>query len=373
MADKIGQKILHGFQKGLDELKNQGSSGSSHPAANHPGAPAIGRRVINSDERHVSFNGRGTYPRLTRLSDGSILASCTQFEGSTRVLRVSRSTDGGQSWAEHGEVSRADGDCDNVFLLEAAPGVILAAFRNHDIGPHGPTHFRITVCRSTDGGRSWQFASQAMEKSPPNGIWEPFMRKGRGGEVQLIYSQEFAHNNQCSMMVISTDQGSSWSPPRCLHGEAECLRDGMTGIAETWDKGREALVMVFETTRHGPFNVEALLSYDDGRTWGWRQNVYTPARGHNCGSPQIASFADGTLAVIFMTDEGQSQVQWTRNATVSIVFGQAPHDGQIQWSRPEVICDKISHWPGIMALNHHTLLAAYECGGPRARTISWHP
>lgn len=146
---------------------------------------------------------------------------------------VSRSTDHGRNFTEWGVVSRGEGDVDNMYLVEAAPSVILAAFRNHDAGPNGPKHFRITVCRSRDNGRSWQFASQAAEKGPPNGIWEPFMRRGRRGEVQLIFSQEFAHNNQCSMLTASFDQGSTWSPPQCLHGQAECLRDGMTGVAES--------------------------------------------------------------------------------------------------------------------------------------------
>lgn len=374
MADRFGQKILHGFQKGINELKNQGGSSQGGGSSGGPsGGPTSGTRSINEDERLVSPSGRGTYPRLTRLSDGSILSAYTQFEGKTRVLMVSRSTDECRSFSELGEVSRGEGDVDNMFLLEAAPSVILAAFRNHDNGPHGPTHFRITVCRSTDGGRTWGFASQAAEKGPPNGIWEPFMRRGRRGEVQLIFSQEFAHNNQCSMLTASFDHGSSWTPPQCLHGEAECLRDGMTGIAETKDQGRDALVMVFETTRHGTFNVEALLSYDDGITWGWRHNVYAPPRGHNAGSPQIASFTDGSSAVIFMTDEDQSQVNWTQNATCKIIYGSAPENGQIRWGKPTVICDKISHWPGILALDHHTLLAAYECGGPRAKTITLHP
>lgn len=372
MAERFGQKILNGIHKGINEFKNQ--SGSSHPVSHPPpAAPAGGARAINNDERMISPSGRGTYPRLTCLSDGSILAAYTQFEGSTRTLRVARSTDQARSFSELGEVTRGEGDVDNMYLLEIAPSVILAAFRNHDTGPHGPAHFRITVCRSRDGGRTWEFAAQATEKGPPNGVWEPFMRKGRRGEVQLIFSQEFAHDNQCSMLVASFDQGSTWTKPHCLHGEGDRLRDGMTGIAETQDQGRDALVMVFETTRHGTFNLEALISYDDGMTWGWRHEVYTPPRGHNSGSPQIASFADGSMAVIFMSDENQAEVQWTRNATTKVIFGGPPNNGYIQWSQPSIICDQISHWPGIMALDHHTLLAAYECQGPRARTISWRP
>lgn len=365
MPGHLGQKILKTF--GLDEHQHQ------HQHQSHQEYQLAGNRVINDDERILSPHPRGTYPRLARLSDGTILGSFTRFEGKTRVLCVSKSVDGGRSFEDIGEVTRGDGDVDNMFLLEVAPSTVLAAFRNHDRGPNGPTHFRITVCRSTDGGRHWRFVSQAAEKRAPLGIWEPFMRLGRQGEVQLTYSQEFAHNNQCTMLVRSFDQGSTWSPPQCLEGEKDPFRDGMNGIASTFDSGREALVMVFETTTFGTFCLEALISYDDGHTWGHRHRVYVPPRGHNAGSPQIASFADGSMAVIFMTDEDSAQVQWTKNAAIKVVFAGPPQNGQITWTRPTVICPHASHWPGICALDHHTLLATYECGGaPRAKSITLH-
>ncbi|KAJ5584762.1 uncharacterized protein N7459_004562 [Penicillium hispanicum] len=361
MTGHLGQKVLNAFGVGHSHLSHH-----PHRHSNHRGL------VVNNDERPLSSPpNHGTYPRLARLSDGSILSSFTRFPDGQRALCVARSADGGRTFENFSEVTRAAGDVDNMFLLEVAPHVVLAAFRNHDQGPNGLTHFRITVCRSLDGARTWQYASQAFEKAPPFGIWEPFMRLGRQGEVQLTYSQEFAHNNQCTMLVVSNDQGSSWSPPVCLHGVNDPLRDGMNGIAPTLDNGREALVMVFETTRYGPFNVEALLSYDDGASWGWRHQVFCPRQGHNAGSPQITSFADGSLAVVFMTDEDSADVDWVNNASIKTVFAGPPNNGQIQWSAPSLVSPASSFWPGIMALDHHTALVTYDRGGPLARTISW--
>ncbi|KAE8154821.1 putative BNR/Asp-box repeat protein [Aspergillus avenaceus] len=358
MPGHFTQKILKTF--GLEE-PGQG------PPQHHP----QGNRHIEDNERHLAPTN-GTYPRITRVGDNSLLASYTRFENGTRVLGVTRSTDG-HHFEPWGEITRGAGDVDNAFILEIAPGTVLAAFRNHDLGDHGPTHFRITVCRSTDGGRSWHFLSQAAEKTPPHGIWEPFMRLGRGGEVQLTYSLEFAHNNQSTIMVRSHDGGATWSQPHCLHGDCDTRRDGMNGIAATWDNGREALVMVFETTTYGTFNLEALVSYDDGHSWDGRHQVYTPARGHNAGAPQIASFADGSLAVIFMTDEDHSEVQWTRNASIKVVFGSPPQNGQIHWSRPQVLCPHTSHWPGIATVAPQMLLATFECDGkPKAKAITLH-
>ena len=358
MPGNLGQKIL-----------NHMGLGDQHPHQHHQ----PGKRTVNEDERILCTHGKGTYPRLARLSDGSILSSFTRREGNQRVLQVSKSTDNGRSFHDFAEVTRGVGDVDNMFLLEVAPSVVLAAFRNHDIGPGGPRHFRITVCGSSDGGRTWRFLSQAAEKGAPLGLWEPFMRLGRRGEVQLTYSQEFAHDNQNTMRVISYDQGKTWSKPECIEGAKERLRDGMNGIAETTDNGRNALVMVVETTRYGPFNIEAAISYDDGATWQRRHEVFVPPRGHNAGSPQIASWPDGSMAVIFMTDEDSPKVEWTKHASTKVCFSERPQNGKLHWSRPTVICPMASSWPGILSLDHHTLLTTYDCGGPKGKSITWHP
>ncbi|RAH46577.1 sialidase family protein [Aspergillus brunneoviolaceus CBS 621.78] len=372
ILNKLG---LHDHHDKYDQQQQPPQQQQYYPPQQHHPRP---NRHVHHDQRALSNGNGGTYPRLARLSDGSLLSSFTRFPGDgARVLVVARSTDG-HKFEDIGEVTRGTGDTDNLFLLEVAPSVVLGAFRNHDHDSSGRvTHFRITVCRSHDGGRTWQFASQAAEKSGDDGlgIWEPFMRMGSGGEVQLTYSQEFAPNNQCTMLVTSTDQGRTWSEPRCLHGKDDHRRDGMNGIARTFDAdlGKEVLVMVFETNTKGPMQIEALISDDDGESWGRRHVVYSPHDGHrhNAGAPQIASFADGSLAVVFMTDEDHDQVDWVKNASIKAVFAPPPRGGEIRWDQTSTsICADSSHWPGVFALDGHTLLATYECKGPKARAIS---
>jgi hypothetical protein len=336
------------------------------------------RKFLIAPREHFVLPVRGTYPRLCRLPDGSILAGYTAFGADgERILSIARSLDDGRTFQAHGEVARSRGDTDNIFLLqlptpsEGGTPTILAAFRNHDLDPvtGGPTYFRITVCKSTDGGRTWSFLSQAFEKPAPNGLWEPFMRVAKNGrDVQLYFSQEIDKLDQETMLVRSSDGGKTWSsPPVRLTGAGERFRDGMVGVAETTGltnaNCKDALVMVMETTRRGPdmYSVEAVLSCDDGATFGARQVVYEPRPGRNAGAPQVASFADGSVAVVFMTDEDRVEESiWPGGAKIKVVFSGPPEDGVFRWSAPEVVGEDASSWPGVMRMADSAVLAVYE-------------
>ena len=344
----------------------------------HPLQPDLpGTAVFQDDERFISANNEpGTYPRMARLSDGSFLSGYTHFEGQTRQLIVARSTDNARHFEPWGIVSagnNATSDMDNMFLLEVSPpGTVLAAFRNHDVGPDGPKWFRITVCRSADWGRTWAFLSQAAEKAPPMGVWEPFMRIGRQGEVQMTFSEEYAPDDQRTMLVKSTDQGQTWTQRVCVAGSEDRFRDGMTGIARTVDNGREALVLVFETTRYGPhFDVEAMISYDDGASWQGRHEVFVPPHGRSAGSPQIGSFGDGSLAAVFMTDISVHSTNWPINASVEVCFSAPPNNGHFHWTSPQVVSPENSSWPGILTMDGHTAMVLYDHGGPKGKSVTW--
>lgn len=361
-----------------------------------PGTPEIiSDPIVLTDNERTD----GTYPRLCRLSDGTILASFTRIDGNVHMLIVSSSTDNGRTFQEIGEIARAAGDIDNAYLVEvsSAPQTVIAAFRNHDLDSQGrPTHYRITICGSPDGGKSWTFFSQAAETSPPQGIWEPFGRMGNRGEVQITYSQEFAADDQRTLLVTSPNRGLTWSKPINLDERSLHLRDGMCGIAQTRDtaNGKDVLVMVVETTRFpGKFDVEGMLSYDDGMSYEGRHIVYNPSPEnvlrnqsnpnvqsanipdiYNAGAPQIASFkADGSLICVFMTDEDAppDSVNWTRHAAIKAVFAPPPRNGTIEWGPPILIAKEESYWPGVAAIDDRTVMVTYDNGGPKGTLIRW--
>ncbi|KAI1097322.1 glycoside hydrolase family 93 protein [Jackrogersella minutella] len=321
----------------------------------------------------------GTYPRLARLSDGGIISVATVFSGSTRTLTVSRSNDNGVTFSEIGTIATSTGDLDNGFLMQLPSGTVLAAFRNHDLDANGvATYYRITVCSSSDGGATWTFLSQAAENPANgfNGLWEPFMRIGTDGRIQLTYSGELSQTNQETFRVLSSDGGQTWTAPTNLqlHGANQQLRDGMQGIVSTTDAatGQAALVMVFEVNDNTNVYLGTVTSYDDGNTWGSRNTIFRPSQ-HNAGAPQIASLGSN-LAVVFMTDEDRavSDIAWPANADIKMIFSTQLRNGQATWTTQTMeLSTESSYWPGAFQRDDTNMIAVYERGSvPYGKVIS---
>ncbi|KAI0121184.1 Sialidase [Xylariales sp. AK1849] len=327
------------------------------------------------------------YARTARLSDGSILLAYSHHNNTFRRLDVLRSTNNSTKFTPFGSIAAVQlGDLDNVFLMEvpgSSPPEVLAAFRNHDLDANGDyTKFRITVCRSADGGRNWTYLSQAAQHTPaanetfPLGLWEPFMRMGSDGDIQLTYSGELAANNQETFRVVSSDGGATWTDPVDLrvHNASENLRDGMQGIVSVTDQsdGRAALVMVFETNPNTTFNVGYAVSYDDGASWGNRSVVYVPPSGRNAGSPQIVAISNNKLAVLFMTDESTDTQDWANVAQVKAVTSTGLNAGIVAWSdTPTLVSEEDSHWPGVLAMGDQ-ILTVYDLDTVvEGKILSW--
>ncbi|KAL8783565.1 MAG: hypothetical protein Q9213_004555 [Squamulea squamosa] len=186
---------------------------------------------------HPVVVGAGTYPPANKLSDGTILAADPAFEGGNNIIRIIISTDNGQS------------------------------------------------CEPTS------------DFDPVNGIWEPFQRNAHDRSLQLYYSRENAFNDQETLEHFSTDGGATWSAAQTISGVGLVSRDGMFGVVTI---SGNTLIAFLKTSIVGTFNISAITSTDDGKTWGTRRIIYTPVQPNtSAGATRIVNVS-GTL---FMTDE----------------------------------------------------------------------
>ena len=317
--------------------------------------------------------GGGTYPRATHLlEDDSILAAYTAFSGGQNVLTLAhQSVD--SSWSQLGIAATGpsdSNDLDNPFPIQLPSGRVLLTFRNHDFvagsSPRQYTYYRITVTYSDDQGATWSYLSTPAEQaatSVKNGLWEPFMRIDKNGNLQLYYSEEDADDDQNTMTQTSMDGGQTWSQRVMVTGEGVTARDGMVGIAALNDQ----LIMVFESVPpEGTFTVNAVTSDDDGASWADRRLVYAPTGDrNNAGAPQIINVG-GRLLVSFMTDEDTQLHAWVTGAGAKVVTSS---DGQ-NWNDKLEVFTPQANWPAMIAVDDNSLLYMADKDGVKAQKIT---
>lgn len=232
---------------------------------------------------------------MSKVKYGKMLATYTQVspeldprtDRRMRTICAVESWDQGREWRYLGTIARSvstELDYATVIQAQNNPNTLLAAFCNHVLDLEGRcVCYQISICGSDDGGEVWAFLAHAVQSKPPYAVWNPELRRSLNGEIQLYFSQEFDVDDQHIMCCVSMNRGVLWSKQFRIDPRKEHMRDGMCSIASSLDTvlNQEVLVMVIETTRFGGaaglrFNLEAMLSYDDGQSWGWRQMVYNP-------------------------------------------------------------------------------------------------
>lgn len=150
---------------------------------------------------------------------------------------------------------------------------------------------RPFCARTTDGARSWQFASWIGDEPAGYAIMPSSVRLGK----QELLSAIRCRDDKTSWIDIyrSIDDGKSWTidvPAVAMTGEGNPgslirLADGRLSIAY----GRRA----------EPFGIRARLSGDNGKTWD-REFVLRPnAGGRDIGYPVSVERPDGKIVTIY--------------------------------------------------------------------------
>ncbi|KAF2110855.1 glycoside hydrolase family 93 protein [Lophiotrema nucula] len=308
--------------------------------------------------------GTGTYPRATKLADGSLLGIYTNFAGGNNTLITAKSTNGGASWTAIGQVDTGVStakDIDNGFLHQLSSGDhkgrILAAFRNHDRKAGGGYSFyRITICSSDDNGKTWNFLqTPASDPGGVTGNWEPFIQDALDGSLQLYYSRETATDDQDSLLRRSTNGGADWSSAQVISGTGVTARDGMLGVTRISANSQSKLA-IFESGVNGRFTLHTVRSDNDGTDWSSTRSLVYGSAGHNAGAPQIIRV--GTkLVASFGTDEDGGV--WPEGSIKLLVST----DQGTSWNYKTTVHGVPGYWAGLTELDDSSFLVLYESGG----------
>lgn len=328
-------------------------------------AAAIARHVDAADtpkptsiSRYVAIDNVCAWPQLTALRDGTIAAilhnqpSHGQREGDVECWTSAT----GEFWVRVGTPTRHE---PNAIRMNHAAGiakngdvVVLCSGWSDEKQPERPKQppFRDAVlsawvCRSSDGGRTW---NQAREFPAPEKGWTEYIPFGPivigedGALHASCYGGQFADptksyktkggrawhfrsdddgvswrrtsvigekHNETSLLHLggrrwlaaartdamelfrSDDDGATWQGPRRVTGRNEInahlarLRDGR-------------LLLSYGNRVKGEFGVLAKLSGDEGETWGGPIRIADSLEG-DCGYPSSVQRPDGRIVTAY--------------------------------------------------------------------------
>ena len=234
-----------------------------------------------------------------------------------------RSTDGGKTWSNpvrlpamtpHGPTLLRDG---RILMVGMQSRYTRGHLTNDPEEKSEPSHKKIVVCESKDGGLTWQTVTHI---SPDDWnrwtIAEPTVHEAKDGTLcaYFRYHKGLAH----LLLSESKDGGRTWSqlketnvdgyPPHILR-----LRDGRT-------------LLTYARRKKGSMGVFAAIGMDDGRTWDVA-NELVLLRDDNpdLGYATTAELDDGTLLTVFYRHPGPrtpaviQAVKWRLGAKLDLV------------------------------------------------------
>ncbi len=254
-------------------------------------------------------------PTLFRVSDRRLI----MFSG-LYPIRLAVSENNGNTWSELKPIGDFGGIVDMSSLVKLKNGDIIALF--HDDGrfigkKHRPKNapqgrkFYVYQTTSKDGGLTWS-APHVIATHATAHLCEPgAVRSPDGKQIAVLLRENSRRHN--SFLIVSNDEGKSWSQPR----ELPAALTGDRHTAQYAPDGR--LVISFrDTTRVSPTKgdwVAWVGRYGDiitGREGQYRVRLMDNHKGGDCAYPGVEVLPDGTFVC---TTYGH----WTRGESPYIV------------------------------------------------------
>ncbi len=286
-------------------------------------------------EARCIYGGGGSYPRMIRLRDGTLLCGFDAALGARNArIGVVRSEDGGKTWSSPIVAAELTGyDCANANFIQLENGDILLAYRAVQSGVKVDAKLLCAV--SHDNGFTWEPHSTIIETYGRGGVWEPHFILV-GDTVAVFYANDsesavgFSGQQNIEFKLL---EGEGWGEKRIAsYGNRTRSRDGMP-VVDRLSDGRYVMVVEATSVAGYVFVVQMKLS-PDGLDWSAPlKTIYVPNRkyaGKKAGAPYVAVLPGDVLAVSFQTDEdatGSGDGHCTMKLMVSDDLGET-------WSQP---------------------------------------
>lgn len=195
--------------------------------------------------------------------------------------------------------------CHASTLAETTSGQLVAAWfggtreRHPDVG--------IWFARQVDG--EWQeaveVANGVQEDGSRHPTWNPVLFQPKEGPLHLFYKVGPSPGSWWGMLIISEDDGRTWSEPRRLpEGILGPIKNKPIELADgTW--------LSPSSTEGGiGWRVHIERSTDQGETWE-KIGPVDPGRGFESIQPSILVHGDGVLQTLNRTKQGVLSTTWS--------------------------------------------------------------
>eukprot|EP00927_Polykrikos_kofoidii_P037793 TRINITY_DN32009_c0_g1_i1.p1 TRINITY_DN32009_c0_g1~~TRINITY_DN32009_c0_g1_i1.p1 ORF type:complete len:657 (+),score=94.01 TRINITY_DN32009_c0_g1_i1:71-1972(+) len=258
----------------------------------------------------VRQSGPGPLRCIVRRHCGDLLGLWLQGT----ELQTWTSGDSGKSWTQLGSVANSPSiDGDPNLLVVPHFMQIFCAFRLH--APDGS--WQVVVCRSDDDGSNWIFDSTVAGPVRNHFVGAPFLFLTSEDNLQVYFDneEEPAKHGHSGTQWITMKQRQGTRGSWDTHGlvvvgaPSGFVRDGMATVVQLDAPERIMVVMEGIVPGANANTIHAAESFDFGRTWGLRTEVYCATKDRH-GAPfnsynpwAMKPVSPGPVYVAFCTDE----------------------------------------------------------------------
>ena len=237
----------------------------------------------------------GKEPSLTALPDGSLVLSAQKdyFGPGAKLdeIYTSRSTDGGRTW----ETQILPGsDYPRNMIIEPDGALLMIRALAYAGSGRGKGSPNLQLCRSKDGGKTWQFSEGIVDWDYSNfaNFAEVSAIRLKSGRLLAALRRQppgtSGHGFEDTMLTESSDEGKHWSKPRDMVNTAE-VHVYLTEL-------KDGRVLATYSNYHLPWGVYAIVSKDEGKSWDLDHPIQLALSAANyAGWPVTLQLADGSL------------------------------------------------------------------------------